>query len=329
MINTREGAAGDALAAVAVHRGSGGRCQGFWRCHRARMAIYGPETEPFRRAAAVARGVTDRQLRASWFRAVFRGVHVGSAVPDQLGLRCAAFTLLRPAAVFSHRTAAQMLRLPVDDDGDLHVTLPPGSVMPRRPGVRAYESRLTDDDRTEVDDVQVTSAARTFVDLAATLSRTDLIVLGDAILRRRRATAGELAAAVERATRRRGVVPAREALPLLEPRADSPAETRTRLILTDAGFPRPRANVDVFDDHGEWIARGDLVYDEPRVVFEYDGETHLATVEARRHTAARNELMRDLGWEVVVVTALDLRRPAVLIRRAEEAFARAVRRRAA
>ena len=284
---------------------------------------------PLLRADALDAGITATQLRGRRLFRPTRGVYLAASARGDLQQRCRAIAAVVPDAVFSHATAAQLLGLPVGGDDAVHLTLPPEVLGPRRAGVSAHQSTLLDTERTTAEDLALTTAARTFVDLAATLSRVDLIVLGDAALRRRKATLAQLAAAVESAHGRRGVVAARAALPLLEPRTDSPAETRTRLILVDAGFGRPRANVDLSDADGQWIARPDLVYDEARVVFEYDGESHFATLDARRNTVARNELLRDLGWEVVVVTALDLRRPEVLIRRAAEAFERAGRRRAA
>ena len=284
---------------------------------------------PILRTAALDAGITATQLRGHRLWRPTRGVYVAASVPDDLRLRCRAVAAVVPDAVFSHATAAQLLGLPVVGDGAVHLTLPRDVLGPRRAGVRAHQGALLGTERTTAQELAVTTGARTFVDLAASLSRTDLAVLGDAMLRRRKATVAALEAAIEGARGRRGIVAARAALPLLEPRTDSPSETRTRLILMDAGFPRPRANVDLFDRDGQWIARPDLVYDDAGVIFEYDGESHFATVEARRNTAARNELLRDLGWEVVVVTALDLRRPETLVRRAEEAFARAATRRAA
>ena len=51
-------------------------------------------------------------------------------------------------------------------------------------------------------------------------------------------------------------------------------ETRTRLMFVKAGIPEPRLNAAVRDADGEWLLTGDLVWDEKRVVAEYQGSTH-------------------------------------------------------
>lgn len=117
------------------------------------------------------------------------------------------------------------------------------------------------------------------------------------------------------------------AVPLLDPRAGSPGESQARVILVRAGLGPLRAAVVIFDEHGGWIAEVDLVLDDPPVIFQYDGAVHFRTDAQRRSDAVRDELPRDLGWEVVTVTNRDLQDPDRLVRRAIAAARRAAGRR--
>jgi hypothetical protein len=52
----------------------------------------------------------------------------------------------------------------------------------------------------------------------------------------------------------------RDVICLAEPLSESPMETRLRLLLVDAGAPRPVAQYDVRDARGRFLARVDLAY---------------------------------------------------------------------
>lgn len=97
----------------------------------------------------------------------------------------------------------------------------------------------------------------------------------------------------------------REALPLLRTGVESPAESRTRLLIVGAGLPEPQTSCPV-------VVRGrtlwaDLGYPEWKIAIEYDGEYHFTGgVNRARWDNERIEAMIDAGWRVLRVTALDL-----------------------
>lgn len=70
----------------------------------------------------------------------------------------------------------------------------------------------------------------------------------------------------------------------------------------------------------------DLGDEATRVLVQYDGAVH-AGWAARERDLQRHELARAAGWEVVVVTARDLRRPEHLVARVAAAYERAAQRR--
>lgn len=143
----------------------------------------------------------------------------------------------------------------------------------------------------------------------------------------RRTSAVELADAVGRAARHKGVVLARRALPLLDGRSASPGETRTRLMLHGAGFTGLVPAVAVVDENGQWLCEADLGDPVGRVAVQHDGLVHVSEdVQQRINDVARDELARAQGWEVVVLTARDLARPHQAVLKVAQAYERAAAR---
>ncbi len=69
-----------------------------------------------------------------------------------------------------------------------------------------------------------------------------------------------------------------------------------RLELVRAGLPEPRLNVPIVDAFGRFIAFGDLVYSEEKVLVEYDGEQHRLDSVQFQHDIARHETLLEAGW---------------------------------
>lgn len=233
---------------------------------------------PFLTGDALAAGVSRDALAGSTYRSLFTGVHAEANLEVTLGLRCDGARLLLPTqAAFSHWTAAGLLGLPVPGGADsaVQVTIPAPLAVPKVRHLCGHSRLLADADVTEVEGRRVTTAERTFLDLSARTSLAELVVLADAACAAGRATPDSLSAAVDGWSKRRGVVRARDAVTLVEPKSESPMETRTRLVLVLGGLPRPEAQVNLFDAYGQWVARCDLCYRDARVVIEYDGADHL------------------------------------------------------
>ena len=113
------------------------------------------------------------------------------------------------------------------------------------------------------------------------------------------------------AARGPGSARAQTACGLADGLAQSPQETRLRLLMARGGLPPPVAQFVVRID-GRSVARVDFAWPEPRLAVEYDGLWH---AEAGQFTRDRQRLNRlqAAGWRVVFVTAADLHRPADLL----------------
>ena len=100
-------------------------------------------------------------------------------------------------------------------------------------------------------------------------------------------------------------------------------ETRTRVLFHRAGFPQPEVNAAIHAGDGGWLAEGDLVWREQRVVGEYQGEVH-AGIRNRSRDSYRNGLLGDEGWRVLEIFAEDVHdagRRVVLLERFANALA--------
>lgn len=87
---------------------------------------------------------------------------------------------------------------------------------------------------------------------------------------------------------------ARIALDLLDGGAQSPKETWLRLLVTDAGYPRPATQVHVTDGFAN--AYVDMGWEEPRIALDYDGQQHQTDRRRFVHDLGRNELLDRRGW---------------------------------
>lgn len=220
-----------------------------------------------------------------WWR-VFHDVYAPFEGDDEPRLRVAALKLVLPDDVaVSHRTALWLLGVDVLG-GRLQVTAPRGRRIERRAGLAAYSAALPDVDLCEVDGLLVVSAARAVIDVARTEPLVEAVAVADAVLRAGAATEQQLLEVVDRSVGLRGVVAARAVLPHLEPRSESPMESRFRMRLVLGGVPRPQAQFDVYDDEGH---AGRTDFHLRGVVLEYDGREErlkkpVFVAERRRQT---------------------------------------------
>ena len=275
---------------------------------------------PFLVTEAYALGLTSAALRGQRFRRLFTGVYVCADLPLTPGLRVdAARLLLREPAAASHHTAAELLSLPVPASSNTHLVVPAGARRHRIAGIQVHRMRSAFSVR-EIDGRCTMTPAATFLALASHLTLVDLVILGDAIVRRGHETPQNLSAQAAAAAGRH-IRRARHAAALVRPRIDSPMETRLRLLLVLSGLPEPRVNLPIHATDGRWLARPDLHYWPERVVIEYDGRHHIERERQWERDLARRERMERHGWRVIIVTAKDIYgNPAGVVRRVADAL---------
>jgi hypothetical protein len=175
---------------------------------------------------------------------------------------------------------------------------------------------LADDEITHIAGLPVTTRVRTAFDLGRHLDRPEALSRMDALMWNQAYSIDEVAALADAHPRAHGVRQLRELLPLVDGGASSPRESRIRLLLIDAGFPRPETQIAV--PAGSYAVFLDMGWREFHVAVEYDGDHHRKDRRQYVKDIARLRMLDALGWIVVRVIAED--KPLDVIERVEAAL---------
>jgi hypothetical protein len=280
----------------------------------------------FRGSTAVAEGwLTRKQLRSSAWVRLRQDVYADATLPITYRLRISAVGLSLPdGAGFAGRSAAVLwgARWAAGAADPVEVVLPPGARWHPGSDVRV-RSVLPGRDLVRCGRWSATSRVDTAVDLIRFTDTTDGVVLLDRLVRERVVRLADVRRATENLPRCWGSGRAREVAGLADGLAESPQETRLRVLIGRAGLPAPVAQFRVRDADGV-VARVDFAYPEVKVAIEYDGMWHgerTAFLDDRRRL---NRLVA-AGWVVVHVTAEDLEHPERLLARLRALRARRLR----
>ncbi len=216
-------------------------------------------------------------------------------------------------------TAAGLLGLPVPSHPFVHVTVPEPHLRHFRQGLKCH---VTQRPRALllVRGMRCTDPVTTFIECAGMLSLVDMVVLGDALVKKYPVTPEQLLR-LTRASSDYYAGPARAAAELVRAGVDSPPETRTRLLLVFGGLPEPEVNFLVRDEDGNVVRRYDMYYRRAGLLVEYDGRQHARDGKQWKGDLARREELDDLGRRIIVVTHEDLSHgPDLLLRRVRRAL---------
>lgn len=236
---------------------------------------------------------------------------------------------LEPDAALSHGSAAILHGLPVPRTqlGRVAVSRQRRGRGHVSVGVHERGCPLPPCDVTVVDEVVVTSLARTVVDLARTLPFDWGVAVADAALRSG-LDRGDLLVQVGRSRRWPGNRRARAVAAFADPAAESPGESRSRAILAIAGLPAPLLQYEVRSD-GRLLGRSDFCWEEHGVLGEFDGLAKYGRLvrpgERPEDVVVREKIREDdlraAGWGVSRWTWSELARPRVLAAKVERALA--------
>lgn len=159
-----------------------------------------------------------------------------------------------------------------------------------------------------------------FIELASMLSLVDLVIVGDALVRKRLATPNDLVATC-RASSAAHASSALKAARFVRAGVDSPMETRLRMLLVLAGLPEPVVDFRVRDSVGTVVRRFDLSYPIWKLIVEYDGRHHAEDPGQYESDIYRREELETWKWRVIVITAKGIfRRPEETLRRVRAAL---------
>lgn len=263
----------------------------------------------FRGSEAIGAGILTRgQLRGTRVQRLFHDVYLPAYLEVTHKLRCEAAALALPAGVaITGRSAATIRGVPLAWPEDpVEVIAPPTTRLARRRGLDVRRTRIERRDWQPWLAGRLATRARMALDLLLDRSLPDAVADLDAVVRAGLVELADVQAMVER-RRDKGIVAARQAAQLADPRAESRPESKVRVWLTLAGL-RPEPQYWIEDSTGP-IARTDLALPAHKLAVEYDGAWRDGQLWALNRDRDRLNRVQAAGWEVVFVTAPLLREP--------------------
>ena len=276
--------------------------------------------EPFIGSEALATGALTRYRLRSRYVALHPDVYVAPGTELTATTRaCAAWLWSRRRGIVAGCSASALHGAKWVD----HRAPAQLFYQHRRPpaGINTWSDSLAHNEVWSIGGIRATSAARTAFDIACRNPVGKAVAALDALARATKLDIADVELLTKRYKGHRNVRRARRVLTLVDAGAESPRETWLRLLLIDAGYPRPRTQIPVFGDYGELVAVLDMGWEDIKVAVEYEGDHHRSDRRQFNRDIARFEaLTTELGWIVVRVTAEDV--PGGILRRVAAAWAR-------
>jgi very-short-patch-repair endonuclease len=232
-------------------------------------------------------------------------VYAWSGLPDTPELRLeAALQRLPPASIFSGLTAAWLHGVDVVACEPIEVTIPKGIGVSARSGLVVRRAAIAAAEVVTLRGMRATSILRTLSDLCIRLSVIEAVVVADMALHAGLTSVAELNTHCMSRERCVGVANLRRVASHADPAAESPMETRLRMVLVLGGLPRPQAQVALHDSRGRFLGRPDLYYPDYRLGLEYDGGVHRTSLaednrRQNRLLAAGIRLLRFTAGDVL------------------------------
>jgi|SRR5690625_276161 len=256
------------------------------------------------RAQLLQSGISRRQievrLKKGWLAPLHRGVYRVGPVSAPHQREVAALLASGSGAVLSHQSAAALWQIVSPLGADAPVTVSTTrNLRGRSSGVRVYRvKRLGPEEITRFERLNITTPARTLLDLAATLPTRELERAMARAEREQLLNRRELESLLSRYPRRPGTAPLRALLqssvePLM---TRSEAEERFIRLVEKGGLHPPQMNVSVqgFEVDAYWEREG--------LVVEIDGFAFHSSRPAFERDRERDALLVAAGLRVMRVT---------------------------
>ncbi|ODR04890.1 hypothetical protein BHQ21_16105 [Mycobacterium sherrisii] len=275
-------------------------------------------SQPFIGSEALAAGALNRHQLRTRYRAVFPNVYLPRHVEASLQVRIvAAWLWSKRRGIVAGAAAAAWHGSKWIPDGVPVELLHASTRTPR--GIVTRRDTLLDNEIQVIAGLRVTTPERTAFDIGRHGAIRSAVVRLDALAQ---ATGFKVDDALRVATdhpRSPGLRRLESALELVDAGAQSPRESYLRLLLIDAGLPRPQTQIPVVGVDGMPVAYLDLGWEDCMVAVEYDGDHHQTDCRQYLKDIRRLETLEQLGWTIVRVVAED--RPAAIVRRVRDALA--------
>lgn len=244
----------------------------------------------------------------------------------------AVLASLGTSVAVSHTSAAVLYGLPTWglDLSQVHVTRLDAGAGRIEGDVRHHAGEVGAAEIACYDGLPVVAPSRAVVEVAAISSFEAGVVVADCALHLGLATKDELYGLLERIRSWPGARTVSAVVPFSDGRAESPGESRNRVLCHNEGLPIPELQCEIRDTTGQLVGRVDGLFREERTILEFDGRLKYQGDGAGERTfqeKRREDRLRELGFEVVRVTWADLEYPHYTATRIRRAFERARARR--
>ncbi|MDT5093094.1 MAG: hypothetical protein QOH60_2457 [Mycobacterium sp.] len=273
--------------------------------------------EVFVGSEALAAGDLTEHVLRRWYRPIFRDVYVPKQQVATIRDRTVGAWLWSKRKAIIAGAAASAIHGAewVDDDATIELRL--NCTRPPR-GIIARNETLADDEICTLGGVPVTTPARTAFDLGRHLARGQALERLDALMHARPFSIEDVTLIAKRNPGARGLRQLRELIPLVDGGAASPKESWLRLLLIDAGFPKPATQIRVVDNNGRPVRSLDMGWRDLMVAAEYDGDQHRTDRPQYVKDMRVLRKLAELGWIIIRVIKED--RDDEIIRRVHDAL---------
>ena len=278
------------------------------------------EMLPFIGTEALASGVVNRYQLSTRYSAVHRNVYVPLGATLTATDRAIASWLWSGRRATTTGLSAAALHGTKWIDAKLPAELIHSSRHATK-GILLRSDRLAADESCVIGGVATTTPARTAFDLGRRAGLTTAVIRLDAVMQATRLEKCDVELLASRHAGVRGIVQLRRAIDLADEGAESPQETRTRLVLTAAGLRPTHTQIEVYDPFAHFVGRLDMGWSAWRVGVEYDGAQHWTDPVQRTRDIDRIAEFEALGWRIIRVSSDMLRyRPHTIVDRTSAAL---------
>jgi predicted transcriptional regulator of viral defense system len=246
----------------------------------------------------------DKRVGGGRLHRVHQGVYaVGHPALTADGRRMAAVLACGLDAVLSHRSAAALWDLRLDERSSIDVTAPNrrGRIPKGIDAHRHGSLRLAD--RTSLKGIPCTTVARTLLDLAGVVGMRQLEKAISEAEVLRLFDLDTMREVIARSRGRRGIARLRLLVSEFDPRTKltrSELERRFLALCGRAGLPPPEVNVPLA--LGRDLIEADFLWRDARLIVEADGRAFHDTASAFERDRRRDQRLMLAGWQVIRCT---------------------------
>jgi hypothetical protein len=273
--------------------------------------------QPFIGSEALASGALTWHELGKYYKPVMPNVYLGNQIHPCFRQRIAAAWLWsRREAVIAGLAASALHGAKWVDDNVCVELIWRNARAPS--GVKTRDELLLQGETHKRGSLELTTPERTAFDLGRHKTMGQAVVALDALQRATGFKVDDVKELAAQHPHTRGLRVLETALAHVDPGAQSPKETWLRLLLINAGFPKPQTQIPVYDPNGYPKYFLDMGWENIMLTVEYDGDQHRKSRPQYVWDVERQEYINRVGWTHIRV--LSEHRGGEIIRRVRRAW---------